>query len=48
MATKLPLEMGRKLAQIEIIAEKRPKGPCDLNQWAKRMVDVTTGNAEES
>jgi hypothetical protein len=27
--------------------EKHPKRPRDLNQWAKRMVDLATGNAAE-
>jgi hypothetical protein len=25
-----------------------PKRPRDLNQWAKRMVDIATGEAKES
>lgn len=29
------------------MAEKHPKRPRDLNQWAKRMVDLATGQAEE-
>jgi hypothetical protein len=27
---------------------KPPKRPRDLNQWAKRMVDIATGEAEDS
>jgi hypothetical protein len=27
---------------------KHPKRPRDLNQWAKRMVDIATGQVEES
>jgi len=27
------------------MAEKHPKRPRDLNQWAKRMVDIATGAA---
>jgi hypothetical protein len=27
--------------------EKHPKRPRDLNQWAKRMVDLATGNVAE-
>ena len=27
--------------------EKHPKRPRDLNQWAKRMVDLATGSAKE-
>jgi hypothetical protein len=26
---------------------KHPKRPRDLNQWAKHMVDLATGNAQE-
>jgi hypothetical protein len=26
---------------------KRPKRPRDLNQWAKRMVDIATGEVED-
>lgn len=26
---------------------KSPKRPRDLNQWAKHMVDLATGNAQE-
>lgn len=29
------------------MAEKYPKRPRDLNQWAKRMVDIATGGVEE-
>ncbi len=28
------------------MAEKHPKRPRDLNQWAKRMVDIATGSVE--
>jgi hypothetical protein len=27
--------------------EKHPKRPRDLNQWAKRMVDIATGDASD-
>ena len=27
--------------------EKHPKRPRDLNQWAKRMVDIATGEVED-
>jgi hypothetical protein len=27
---------------------KPPKRPRDLNQWAKRMVDIATGEVDES
>jgi hypothetical protein len=29
------------------MASPHPKRPRDLNQWAKRMVDLATGNAQE-
>jgi hypothetical protein len=29
------------------MAEKHPKRPRDLNQWAKRMVDIATGAAHD-
>ena len=29
------------------MAEKHPKRPRDLNQWAKRMVDIATGEMED-
>jgi hypothetical protein len=29
------------------MAEKHPKRPRDLNQWAKRMVDIATGTVED-
>jgi len=29
------------------MAEKHPKRPRDRNQWAKHMVDLATGAAEE-
>jgi hypothetical protein len=29
------------------MTEKHSKRPRDLNQWAKRMVDLATGEAEE-
>ena len=29
------------------MAEKHPKRPRDLNQWAKRMVDIATGTASD-
>ena len=32
---------------ILIMAEKHPKRPRDLNQWAKRMVDIATGDVED-
>ena len=27
--------------------EKHPKRPRDFNQWAKRMVDIATGEVED-
>ena len=29
------------------MAEKHPKRPRDLNQWAKRMADIATGAVED-
>jgi hypothetical protein len=29
------------------VAEKHPKRPRDLNQWAKRMLDIATGEASD-
>ena len=29
------------------MAEKRPKRPRDPNQWAKRMVEIATGQVED-
>ncbi len=29
------------------MSEKRPKRPRDLNEWAKRMVDIATGEVED-
>ena len=29
------------------MTEKHPKRPRDLNQWAKRMVDLATGTVQE-
>jgi hypothetical protein len=29
------------------MASPHPKRPRDLNQWAKHMVDLATGNAQE-
>jgi hypothetical protein len=30
------------------MAEKHPKRPRDLNQWAKRMVDIATGDIDDA
>jgi hypothetical protein len=29
------------------MAEKHPKRPRDLNQWAKRMTDIVSGETDE-
>lgn len=29
------------------MADKHPKRPRDLSQWAKRMVDIATGEVED-
>ena len=34
-------------ALITAMTEKHPKRPRDLNQWAKRMVDIATGEVED-
>jgi hypothetical protein len=34
-------------SHTRIMAPKHPKRPRDLNQWAKRMVDLATGSAQE-
>jgi hypothetical protein len=41
------MEMGRRPVHTRIMDEKHPKRPRDLNQWAKRMVDIATGEAAE-
>jgi hypothetical protein len=30
------------------VTEKHPKRPRDLNQWAKRMVDIATGEVADA
>lgn len=30
------------------MAEKHPKRPRDLNEWAKRMVDIATGELDDT
>jgi len=32
---------------IGIMAEKHPKRPRDLNQWAKHMVDIVAGEVDD-
>jgi hypothetical protein len=41
------LAPGYHRVHIATMADKRPKRPRDLNQWAKRMVDLATGEVEE-
>lgn len=43
----MPLALGRRCAYIASMAEKHPKRPRDLNQWAKRMVDIAIGEVED-
>jgi hypothetical protein len=38
---------GRIRPHIGTMGEKHPKRPRDLNQWAKRMVDLATGQASD-
>jgi hypothetical protein len=40
-------ESWHRLLHNSIMAEKHPKRPRDLNQWAKRMVDIATGAASD-
>jgi hypothetical protein len=42
-----PAPLFRFLIVSPIMAEKRPKRPCDVNQWAKRLVDIATGAVED-
>jgi hypothetical protein len=41
------LEFSRASAHNERMTEKHPKRPRDLNQWAKRMLDIATGEVED-
>ena len=41
------LEFPRASAHNAIMTEKHPKRPRDLNQWAKRMLDIATGEVED-
>jgi len=43
-----PLETGRLPVHDASMTEKHPKRPRDLNQWAKHMVDLATGEAQET
>ncbi|HEY8096452.1 MAG TPA: hypothetical protein VIE65_10230 [Methylobacter sp.] len=40
------LESPRSSAHNAIMAEKHPKRPRDLNQWAKRMLDIAHGRGK--
>jgi hypothetical protein len=42
------LEFPRASAHNGIMTEKHPKRPRDLNQWAKRMLDIATGEASDA
>jgi hypothetical protein len=44
--SKIALERSRPSGHNASVAEKTPKRPRDLNQWAKRMVDIATGEVE--
>lgn len=39
--------MSPRRAHIATMADEQPKRPRDLNQWAKRMVDIATGGADD-
>jgi hypothetical protein len=43
----MPLDLLRQ-AVADCHGVKLPKRPRDLNQWAKRMVDLATGAASDS
>jgi hypothetical protein len=43
----MPLAMGRADMHPRTMPDKRPKRPRDLNQRAKRMVDIVTGEVED-
>lgn len=43
----MPLALERATIHTASMAPKRPKRPRDLNQFAKLMVDLATGNAED-
>ena len=38
---------GGAPASGDVATRNRPKRPRDLNQWAKRMVDIATGEVED-
>ncbi len=42
-----PLEKGRLPVHDASMTEKHPQRPRDLNQWAKHMVDLATGEAND-
>jgi hypothetical protein len=43
----MALETRRRAVHIASMPEKHPKRPRDLNQWAKRMVDIATMDEQE-
>jgi hypothetical protein len=43
-----PLTLFRRAPHIRIMGEEHPKRPRDLNQWAKRMIDIATGEASNA
>jgi hypothetical protein len=43
----MALESLQTKAHTPIMAEKHPKRPRDINQWAKRMTDIVSGNIED-
>jgi hypothetical protein len=44
---KIALATSPTLSHHETTVEKHPKRPRDLNQWAKRMLDIETGEVED-
>ncbi len=48
MAFLTALEFRWVKAHNALMTEKTPKRPRDLNQWAKRMLDIATGGASDA
>ena len=42
------LEFSRVGAHNAPMTEKHPSRPRDLNQWAKRMLDIATGEVSDA
>lgn len=48
MAFVTALEFLTASAHNARMIDKKPKRPADLNQWAKRMLDIATGEASDA